>query len=128
MPPAEQIQVEIWLYGSLAPYGGDQAEATFAHLYLDLKAGDKMRDLLNLLGVPQAEKGITFINAVLADMPGLSADLDVQFYDGDRIGMFPTTHMWPYQYRSGARMTPELEKALREQGDAAMRHSYTKPE
>ena len=128
MTQTKPIQVEVWLYGSLVPYGGDQAEATFAHLYIDLKAGARMRDLIDYLGVPQAEKGITFINAVLSDMPGLSADLDVELHDGDRIGMFATTHMWPYQYRSGARMTPELEKALREQGDAAMRHSYTKSE
>lgn len=118
------IQVEIWLYGSLVRYGGAQATPTFAHLYVDLPTPAKMQDLLEHLQIPQQEKGITFINAVLADMPGLSADREVKLRDGDRVGIFPTTHMWPYQYRSGARMTPELEQVLRERGDGAMHHSY----
>ncbi len=125
---SQTIQVDVWLYGSLVAYGGDQSEQTFAHLALNLPEGAKIKDLLDQLGIPPAEKGITFINAVLADMPGLSADREVELKDGDRIGMFATTYTWPYQYRAGARMTPELEEVLREQGDAAMRHSYPKTE
>jgi hypothetical protein len=109
------------LYGPLAKYGGG---GPFAHLSIELPDGARMKDLLEILKLPPEEKGITFINSVLSDMPGLAADLECALKDGDRVGVFSTTHMWPYQYRYGARMTPELEKVLREREDGGMHHSY----
>jgi hypothetical protein len=117
-------KIDVWLYGPLAKYGGDQSQGAFAHLYVELPAEAKMKDLLEVLGLPQEEKGITFINSILADMPGLSADLECMLKDGDHVGIFSSTHMWPYQYRSGAHVTPELEQILRERDDSGLRHSY----
>jgi hypothetical protein len=117
-------KIEVWLYGPLAKYGGDQSREAFAHLYVELPAEAKMKDLLEVLELPLEDKGITFINSVLSDMPGLSADLECMLKDEDRVGIFSRTHMWPYQYRDGARMTPELEQALREREEGSMHHSY----
>jgi hypothetical protein len=117
-------KVDVWLYGPLAKYGGDQSKGAFAHLQVELPTGARMKDLLEVLKLPLDEKGITFINAALSDMPGLSADLECALEDGDRVGIFSSTHMWPYQYRGGARTTPELEKVLRERDEGALHHSY----
>lgn len=118
-------KIEVWLYASLAKYGGDKAEGTFAHLYVEMPDGAIMQDLLDILGLPPEEKGITFINSVLSDMPGLAADRQCTLKDGDRVGIFPTVHVWPYQYRFGAKMTPELERVLREREGGGMHHNYS---
>jgi len=60
--------------------------------------------------------------AILCDAPGLNASHSYQLQEGDHIGIFSTVHMWPYQYRDGARMSDALREALKETG--AMHHSY----
>jgi len=124
----KSIHVEVHLYGPLASYGGDQATKSHARLEVYLTAGAKMRDLLNSIGIPPSKKGLTFVNAVLSDMPGLSADLDVELHDGDRVGIFSKGYIWPFQYRMGARRTPELEKSMQKLGSGALRHSPRKLE
>ncbi|MFN2217332.1 MAG: MoaD/ThiS family protein, partial [Anaerolineae bacterium] len=96
------IQIELWLYGPLARYAGEQSQGSYAQLNLELQAGTTMRDLLEQLGLPPEERGITFINGKLAALPGLDADLDISLQDGDRIGISHNKSMWPFQYRFGA--------------------------
>jgi len=82
-----------------------------------------MRDLVRHLGIPQKEKGITFVNGTLTDMPGLRADLGHVLRDGDRVGLLHTRSMWPFQYRFLAKTTPQLEKKLRRRSGGGVFHS-----
>ncbi len=101
-----RLQVEVHLYGALVRYGGDEGAKSHARLEVGLSTGAKIKDLLDFLCIPPTEKGLTFVNAVLSDMPGLSADLDVELDDGARMGIFSKGYIWPFQYRTGARTTP----------------------
>ena len=121
---SERIKVEVHLYGSLARYGGDRATKSYARIQVELTARSKMKDLLNFLGIPPSERGLTFVNHVLSNLPGLSADMDMELNDLDRIGMFSIKYVWPFQYRLGARTTPELEESLRQLGSSALRTQY----
>jgi len=118
------INLEVWLYGPLARYGDDSNNSAYARLLLQVPDGTTVGDLLKQLNIPLEEKGITFINGQLSDMPGLAADLQHVLEDGDRIGMFSPRSMWPFQYRSGAAMIPELREALEKRQDGAIHHSY----
>jgi hypothetical protein len=111
----ETITVEVWLYGPLARYGGDENNRIAANLYLELPVLSTVRTLLQKLGLPTEERGITFINGDLCAMPGLQPDLDHSLHDGDRVAFFHLKSMWPFQYRHGAGQTPELAHALAEQ-------------
>ncbi len=117
------ITVEVWLYGPLACYAGDQSQGSHAHLLLQLPEGSRMADLLGRLGMPLEEKGITFINAQLTDMPGLAADLDWELRQGDRVGLFHRRSMWPFQYRHGASLSPKLREAMERRDGGALHHS-----
>lgn len=75
-----------------------------------------MRDLMERLGIPLEQKGITFVNGDLTDMPGLNADLERELRDGDRVGLFHEKSMWPFQYRNGAGTSPELMQAMQRRG------------
>jgi len=114
------ITVDVALYGSLARYGGGRHVAKFN---VQLKSGACMANLLAQLNIPKKEKGYAFINSVLCDVPGLSASLNESLKDGDHVGIFSLTHMWPYQYRDGICMSDSLTMALKERG--AMHHTYT---
>jgi len=72
-------------------------------------------DLLEHLGLPTEERGITFINGDLSAMPGLQPDLDRPLEDGDRVAFFHLKSMWPYQYRDGAALAPGLAQAMAEE-------------
>jgi hypothetical protein len=115
------IKLEVWLYGPLAEYAGDDNAGSYAQLQLELPEGTRMRDLLERLGIPLEKKGITFINAQLTDMPGLAADLERELQEGDRVGLFHERSMWPFQYRFGASTSPELGEAMQRHG--FLRHS-----
>jgi hypothetical protein len=114
-----EISVDLALYGPIARAAGGHHVATQS---MQLKAGVTLGDLTRLLGIDASDIGYVFVNAVLCDVPGMSVSKDLRLGDGDHIGMFSRVHMWPYQYRDGVRMSPELEEALRERG--AMHHSY----
>jgi putative ubiquitin-RnfH superfamily antitoxin RatB of RatAB toxin-antitoxin module len=115
------ITLEVWLYGPLAQYAGELSQGSYAQLNLEMPQGAKVRDLLERLGIPQEEKGITFINAQLTDLPGLGADLDRELHDGDRVGFFHKVSAWPFQYRFGASTSPELMEAMQRRG--LLRHT-----
>lgn len=119
------IQVEVWLYGPLARYGGQADRASHARLDLTLPAGTTAGDLMHQLGIPADERGITFVNGNLAALPGLEADVGLVLEDGDRVGIFHRRSMWPFQYRFGAHMTPQLQEAFRQRRDRGIRHAYT---
>jgi hypothetical protein len=121
------ITVDVWLYGVLRFYGGDAAEAAHANLKVRLPAGSTMSDLLARIGVPTEKRGITFISGNLSAMPGLQPDLGHVLQDGDRLGLFDPTSMWPFQYRHGAAMIPEMARILNESEDHGLHHAYDKP-
>lgn len=108
----EMIKIDVWLYGTLARYGGNASRKSHARLRVNLSAGKRMCDLLEYLSLPTGERGITFINGKLSAMPGLQPDLDHPFHDGDRVAFFHLKSMWPYQYRDGAAMAPGMVKAI----------------
>ena len=124
----DAIRVEVWLYGPLACYAGEQSQGSYAQLNLELAAGSTMEDLLAYLELPAEEKGITFINGSLAALPGLDADSAVVLQDGDRVGISHRRSMWPFQYRFGANTTDEIEETFRGRDDRGMHHAYTKLE
>jgi hypothetical protein len=117
-----EIRVDVWLYGALAQYGGAANQGGFAHLEMDLPAGSSMGDLLARLGVPAEARGVTFINGQLSALPGVQPDLGHVLQAGDRLGIFDTKSMWPYQYRHGAALTAEMSAALA--GPQGLHHSY----
>jgi len=118
-----EMTIDVWLYGALSRYGGAAREPSYAHLSVVLPEGSTMRNLLAKIGLPTEERGITFISAQLSAMPGLQPDLDHVLLDGDRVGLFDPRSMWPFQYRHGAAMCKEMERALNEE-DTALHHSY----
>lgn len=114
------MMVNVSLYGELAKQHRDgRSVANF-----DYPLGEEatIGDLLAELGIHPEQKGFTFVNAILYDLPGLNISADEPLKDGDHIGLFSTTYMWPYQYRDGVRMSASLKEALREHG--AMHHTY----
>lgn len=115
-----EITVDVWLYGGLARYGGPSA-SSFANLKVRVAEGTTLGELLEQIALPTTERGITFIDGQLSAMPGLQPDLDHVLQDGMRIGMFDLKSMWPFQYRHGASMIPELAQAMDEKG---LHHTY----
>jgi hypothetical protein len=121
-----EIALDAWLYGTLACYGGATEQGSFANLQMHLPEGSTMANLLAHLKMPTEERGITFINGRLSAMPGLQPDLGHILQDGDRVGFFDLKSMWPFQYRHGAMITDEMERALGAEKDRALRHTYSK--
>jgi hypothetical protein len=119
----ETITVDVAVYGPLARAVGGKHIATKE---VTLSADVTLGYLREQLGIKEEDTGYIFINSILCDVPGLNASRDLPLSDGDHIGFFSKVHMWPYQYRDGARMTPELKAALKERG--AMHHSYSSTE
>lgn len=124
----DSIEVEVWLYGPMARYAGDQSQGSYAQLQIQLPAGSTMRDLLDRLELPSKERGITFVNGDLACLPGLDADHDLVLRNGDRVGISHPKSMWPYQYRFGAAVTPQMQETFQDRQDGGLRHAYTQPD
>ena len=124
----DTIHVEVWLYGPIARYAGEQSQGSHAELHLDLPVGTTMKELVDQLGLPLEEKGITFINGKLAALPGLDSDHSVVLKEGDRVGISHRRSMWPFQYRFGASQTDEIQQTFRDREDRGIHHAYTKLE
>jgi sulfur carrier protein ThiS len=120
------IAVDVWLYGTLARYGGEAEQLSFANLQIRLPAGSTIADLLGRLRIRTEERGITFINGQLSAMPGLQPDLGHILCNGDRVGLFDLKSMWPFQYRHGAMMTNEMARAMGTKKDQGLHHTYKK--
>ena len=106
------ISVEVILYGPLARYGPSQDNAVCDSQTVEVPPGTRIRDLLQRLGVPPEERGVTFVNGQLTAMPGVQTDVDRELVAGDRVAFFHLKSMWPFQYRHGAAVDPELQSAL----------------
>jgi sulfur carrier protein ThiS len=117
------ITIDTWLYGELAVYGGKKNQHSYANIQVKLAEGSSIRDLLDKLGLPTGERGITFINGNLSALPNIQPDLDHLLKDGDRVAFFHLRSMWPYQYRHGAAMTSELSATLDDRSKQGMHHS-----
>lgn len=124
----EVIRVEVWLYGPLAKYAGEESRGSYAQLNLELPVGSTMEDLLEHLALPAEEKGITFVNGSLASLPGLDSDRTLVLNDGDRVGISHRVSMWPFQYRFGVTTTPQLQEEFKHRKDRGIHHAYTGPE
>jgi hypothetical protein len=120
------IVLDVWLYGTLASYGGGAGQGSFANLKMHLPEGSTMADLLAHLKMPTEQRGITFINGRLSAMPGLQPDLGHILRDGDRVGIFDLKSMWPFQYRHGGALTDEMERAMASEKDHGLHHTYSK--
>lgn len=120
------IQVDLYLYGELASYAGDACSYGFASEKTNLIEGARVRDLLAQLGIPTAQRGISFINGKLSAMPGLQPDLDHVLQNHDRVAFFDLRSMWPFQYRHGATMIDEMAKALSAEKDRGVHNIYDK--
>lgn len=116
------IQVDVWLYGPLARYGGEAAGKHHANRKVSLPPGSRIGDLLGKLNLPTEERGITFINGNLSAMPGLQPDLDEILNDGDRVAFFHLNSMWPFQYRHGVSMTPGMAREIDKERDGLFHH------
>jgi len=123
-----EISVDVWLYGVLARYGRDADQGSHANLMARLPTGSTVADLLAELGMPTAERGVTFINGDLSAMPGMQPDLGHVLHEADRVALFDLKSMWPFQYRDGAAMVEEMRQAASQSGHRGLHHSYTTPD
>ncbi len=121
----DTIKLEVWLYGPLARYSDNTESKSHAKMFIEMPQDLRMRDLLELMSLPTEERGITFINGNLCAMPGVQPDMDHSFKDGDRVAFFHLKSMWPFQYRDGAAITPELKTSL---SSKKKRHNHNEPE
>ncbi len=112
----DTVHIDVMLYGPLARYGGSDDNIS-AQLALDFPSGSRMRDLLARLDMPTEERGITFVNGNLSAMPNVQPDLDYVLADEDRVAFFHPKSMWPFQYRHGAGMLPEMAEHLQTRPD-----------
>lgn len=120
------IVVDVWLYGTLACYGGETEQASFANIQVRLPGGSTMADLLARIRMLTEERGITFINGQLSAMSGLQPDLGHVLDDGDRVALFGPKSMWPFQYRHGVAMTDEMGRAMIAERHKGLHHTYSK--
>jgi hypothetical protein len=121
------ILLDVWLYGELARYGGEANHRSYANPKVRLAEGSVVRDLLEYLQMPTAERGISFINGELSAMPNMQPDLDHPLKDNDRIAFFDLHSMWPFQYRFGIKMADEMSEKMKSSEDYGLHHAY-KPE
>ena len=120
--------IEVWLYGPIARYAGEASQGSHAQLSLEIPEESTLGDLVDQLGIPRDERGITFVNGNLAALPGLESSLSLVLGDGDRVGISHRKSMWPMQYRFGAQITPQLEEEFRQRKDRGVHHAYTEVE
>jgi hypothetical protein len=118
------IVLDVWLYGALARYGGDAAEASFANLTVHLPEGSTMADLLARLEMPTEARGITFIDGQLSAMPGVQPDLGHILRDQNRVAFFHLQSMWPFQYRHGVQTTEAMAQAMADKNAEGIHHTY----
>lgn len=121
------MRIDVWLYGPLAKYAGEQGAPGHGHLVVELPDGSTMRDLMARIGLPLDEKAMTFVNGNLTDTPGLFADLQRVLVDGDRVAFFHRKSMWPFQYRFGAAIGAELKDAMRGLEGGGIYHTSARP-
>ncbi|MBF0257274.1 MAG: MoaD/ThiS family protein [Desulfamplus sp.] len=70
------MKIELKLFATIARYLPDSPEAFF------VKEGITIREVSALLGIPESDVKLTFVNGKLRP-------LDYALENGDRLGMFP---------------------------------------
>jgi hypothetical protein len=109
----KSITIDVWLYGPLTRYIQKKSNSGHANVRIVLPESSRVGDLLDRLGIPTEERGLTFINAKLTATPGVQPDLQTPLQDNDRVAFFHLKSMWPYQYRDGAQATTALSGLLK---------------
>ena len=120
-----QITLDVHLFGALARRVDSDIPGC-ANLSMQMEEQSTLRDLLDKLKLPTAERGITFINGNLSALPGLQPDLGHVLKNGDRVAFFDLKSMWPFQYRHGAQMIEELNRELMADEGKGLHHHYSK--
>jgi hypothetical protein len=118
------ILIDVWLYGELARYGGQDNKGSYANPKVKLSEGSTIRGLLAFLQMPTEERGISFINGELSAMPNMQPDLEHTLKDNDRVAFFDLHSMWPFQYRFGVKMADEMSEAVKSSKDHGLHHAY----
>jgi molybdopterin converting factor small subunit len=116
------VKLEVWVYGELTRFTGK--EGAYARFDLDIPEGTTIGGLLETIGVPTEERGLTFVNGAISAFPGLQPDLGHTLHDGDRVGIFPEVSMLPFHYREGAPVVEELADAIQEMGVKGIAHDF----
>ena len=100
------LRIDVALYGSIARVLGGKH---LAQEEVELPEGSTFGDLLRQLYLSPEAVGLVFINAVLHNLPGLQLSLEDPLHEGDHVGIFEVSYVWPYHYRGGAPMSPRLQ-------------------
>ena len=75
--------VEVHLYGKLRRFSDNQEPTRDSIIFVPVKEGDTIRDIVRLIGIPFEELGNNiFLN-------GRYFDIEHQVKNGDRLGLFP---------------------------------------
>lgn len=119
-----KIEIDVWLYGALSRFGGENASTGFAHLKVSLDQGSTIKDLLEQIGIPTEERGFTFINGNLSALPKFQPDLSTILQNGDRVAFFDLKSMWPFQYRQDAPATEEFKQGISNRDDKGIRQIF----
>ena len=117
------MKLEVWVYGELTRFVGE--DGAYIRLDLDLPEGTTIGRLLDVIGLPTEERGLTFVNGAISAFPGLQPDLGHPLHDGDRVGIFPEVSMLPFHYREGAPVVEELAEAIRAMGSKGVAHDFS---
>lgn len=70
------MRVDVQCFATLASYGPKQGS-------MDIREGTRIRDLLEDLGIPEAEVRLVFVNGQNR------SDRSYRIKPGDRVGIFP---------------------------------------
>ncbi len=74
------MKIDVYLYASLAKYLPQNVAGRY--VTLDVDANSRIRDVVELLTIPEKSIKLIFVN-------GTHAQLDTVVGDGDRVGLFP---------------------------------------
>jgi hypothetical protein len=117
------MTLDVFLYGELSRYLSTAGGSGYANAKIGAAQGCTVSGLLAELGIPADKRGVTFINGKLSAMPGIQPDMEHVLADGDRVAFFDLNSMWPFQYRYGAPMVEEMNRAI-SSNDLGLHHSY----
>ena len=84
--------VEVHLYGKLRRFTDNQDPTRDSIVYVPVKKGDTIEDIVRHIGIPLEELGSNiFLN-------GEYSALERQVEDGDRLGIFPDNMQLLYKW------------------------------
>ncbi|MFQ5997050.1 MAG: MoaD/ThiS family protein [Dehalococcoidales bacterium] len=84
--------IEVHLYGKLRRFTDNQDPTRDSIIYIPVKDGDTIEDIVKCIGIPLAELGSNiFLN-------GEYSALERKVKDGDRLGIFPDNMQLLYKW------------------------------